>query len=106
MKAAVVVFSHAVREKIGSLPANACQRVDLEDGRSLIAVRRGSKPVLFLNRCPHRGTELDWTPGVLLAVDGYHIQCATHGALFDPESGNCISGPCMGQALQRMDPPS
>jgi nitrite reductase/ring-hydroxylating ferredoxin subunit len=37
-------------------------------------------------------------------VDGHHLQCATHGALFDPLSGVCISGPCAGDALQRLDP--
>jgi len=27
------------------------------------------------------------------------IQCATHGALFLIESGECIAGPCAGQSL-------
>jgi len=28
------------------------------------------------------------------------LQCATHGALFLIESGECVVGPCAGQFLQ------
>lgn len=78
-------------------------RIDLEE-RSLIALRRQGTLTVFLNRCPHRGTELDWAPGAFLATDGHHLQCATHGALFDPATGQCVSGPCAGQRLERVDP--
>jgi nitrite reductase/ring-hydroxylating ferredoxin subunit len=30
------------------------------------------------------------------------IQCATHGALFLIESGECVAGPCAGQSLQAL----
>lgn len=30
------------------------------------------------------------------------IQCATHGALFEIETGHCIAGPCLGQNLQKI----
>ncbi|MFP6798982.1 MAG: Rieske (2Fe-2S) protein, partial [Pseudomonas sp.] len=30
------------------------------------------------------------------------IQCATHGALFLIESGECVAGPCAGQSLQEL----
>lgn len=80
-----------------------CARIDRDDGSSIIALRREGLLRMFLNRCPHRGIELDWVPGKFLAVDGYHLQCATHGALFDPLSGQCISGPCAGDGLARLD---
>ena len=35
-----------------------------------------------------------------LDPDGSLIQCSTHGALFEIESGRCIAGPCKGQYLQ------
>jgi nitrite reductase/ring-hydroxylating ferredoxin subunit len=89
---------------LGELQEGACRRIDQSDGSSLIALRRNGAVRLFRNRCPHRGIELDWVPGAFLAVDGHHLQCATHGALFDPLSGVCISGPCAGDALQRLDP--
>jgi len=28
------------------------------------------------------------------------IQCSTHGALFNIETGECLQGPCLGQSLQ------
>jgi nitrite reductase/ring-hydroxylating ferredoxin subunit len=93
----------SARETLDSLQEGACRRVDLNDGSSLIAVRRQGVLRLFRNRCPHRGIELDWVPGAFLAVDGHHLQCTTHGALFDPLSGVCISGPCVGEALERLD---
>ncbi len=31
------------------------------------------------------------------------IQCATHGALFLIESGECVAGPCAGQFLAALD---
>mgnify|MGYP003380276207 CR=1 FL=1 len=54
---------------------------------------------VYANRCPHRGTELDWLPGRFLDPAGKHLQCATHGARFRPDTGECIAGPCRGQAL-------
>ena len=92
----------ADRASLDSIPEGACLRIDLEES-SLIALRREGALTVFLNRCPHRGTELDWSPGAFLATDGHHLQCATHGALFDPVTGQCISGPCTGQRLERVD---
>ncbi len=91
-------------ESLDGLPEGSCRRVDLDDGSSLIALHRHGVTRLFVNKCPHRGIELDWVPGAFIAVDGHHLQCATHGALFDPDTGICISGPCVGKALERPGP--
>jgi nitrite reductase/ring-hydroxylating ferredoxin subunit len=53
----------------------------------------------FINRCVHRELELDWSAGHFFDTDGGQIVCATHGALYDPSDGACISGPCRGQSL-------
>lgn len=53
----------------------------------------------YLNRCPHSGAPLNWAPDVFLTPEGTHIQCALHGALFRPEDGRCVYGPCVGEAL-------
>ncbi len=53
----------------------------------------------FVNSCPHAGTPLDWRPGAFFSQDGAYLLCSTHGALFRPEDGICVSGPCRGQAL-------
>ncbi len=43
--------------------------------------------------------QLNWNPDQFLNIDGSLIQCATHGALFDIESGRCVAGPCFDEHL-------
>ena len=67
---------------------------------SVFAVKRDGQIYVYRNSCPHRGVELNWLEDQFLDGDGELIQCATHGALFVIESGECIYGPCRGQYLQ------
>ena len=53
----------------------------------------------YVNRCAHAGTPLDWWPNEFFTDDGRLLVCATHGALFEPETGSCAGGPCGGAAL-------
>ncbi|WP_032624989.1 Rieske (2Fe-2S) protein [Pseudomonas syringae] len=69
------------------------------DGLGLLAVRRNGQVFVYRNRCPHRGVPLEWQPDRFLDNSASLIQCATHGALFLIESGECITGPCEGQSL-------
>ncbi|MCF4998115.1 Rieske 2Fe-2S domain-containing protein [Pseudomonas syringae] len=69
------------------------------DGKKLFAVRRSGRAYVYLNRCPHRGVGLEWQPDRFLDASNSLIQCATHGALFLIEDGECVSGPCAGQSL-------
>ena len=55
-----------------------------------------------INICPHRGTSLDWQPGEVFEESGLYLICATHGAMFDPDTGLCIAGPCVGAQLQKL----
>ena len=66
------------------------------------AVRHRGVVRAFVNRCPHRGTELDWQPGEFFEETGLYLVCATHGALFEPASGLCVAGPCRGGLLERL----
>jgi len=34
-----------------------------------------------------------------MSRDGKHIICATHGAAFAPDTGECLLGPCKGDYL-------
>lgn len=71
------------------------------DGRrEIFLYRRGDSVVAYVNSCPHVGTPLDWVPDRFLAPDGRHFLCATHGALFRPEDGYCVAGPCAGRSLE------
>ncbi|WP_248743746.1 MULTISPECIES: Rieske (2Fe-2S) protein [unclassified Pseudomonas] len=73
------------------------------DGKKLFAVRRAGKAYVYLNRCPHRGIGLEWQPDQFLDPSNSLIQCATHGALFLIEDGECVTGPCSGQSLTAID---
>ncbi|MBI3030148.1 MAG: Rieske 2Fe-2S domain-containing protein [Candidatus Rokubacteria bacterium] len=53
----------------------------------------------YVNRCAHAGTTLDWWPNEFFAEDGRHLICATHGAVYLPDTGLCVAGPCPGAAL-------
>jgi nitrite reductase/ring-hydroxylating ferredoxin subunit len=53
----------------------------------------------YVNRCSHAGTPLDWWPNEFFSDDGRLLICATHGAVFEPDSGRCAGGPCSGSAL-------
>ena len=72
------------------------------DHLNLFAVRRDGRVYAYRNHCPHRGVPLEWQPDRFLDDSGSLIQCARHGALFLIDSGECVAGPCEGQALQRL----
>lgn len=66
----------------------------------LLLVRSAERMVhTYLNRCPHLGIPLAWQESQILDKDARYIQCSSHGALFELESGFCIEGPCMGDQL-------
>ncbi|MBU0807730.1 MAG: Rieske (2Fe-2S) protein [Gammaproteobacteria bacterium] len=88
-----------------------CAPDELAEGQSrgfeiteekLFAVRKDGQLYAYRNRCPHRGIPLEWLPSQFLDASASLIQCATHGALFLIESGECVAGPCAGQALQAL----
>ena len=80
-------------------------RFDLPDGHgsvSCFTVRFDGIVYAYVNSCPHRGTELDWNPGEVFDESGLYLICATHGATFDPQTGQCLSGPCLGACLKAL----
>jgi nitrite reductase/ring-hydroxylating ferredoxin subunit len=66
------------------------------------AINHEGRAYAYVNRCPHVGTPLDMWPNEFLAEDGRTIVCATHGALFAPDTGFCTAGPCAGDRLARL----
>jgi nitrite reductase/ring-hydroxylating ferredoxin subunit len=63
-------------------------------------VRKGEMVRAYVNHCPHAGFPLNWHPDQFLAPHAPLILCVMHGALFDVETGACVSGPCAGAALR------
>lgn len=54
----------------------------------------------YINRCPHLNIPLEWEENAFIDNDTGLIRCATHGALFLPSTGECVSGPCAGDTLR------
>ncbi|MGZ6988821.1 MAG: Rieske (2Fe-2S) protein, partial [Thermoanaerobaculia bacterium] len=53
----------------------------------------------YRNVCPHVSIPLDRDGEPLLSEDGRFLVCRNHGALFAPEDGRCVAGPCEGDSL-------
>ena len=68
--------------------------------RDIFIVHTEGRYFAYLNHCPHRGETLDWQENSFLDDEGELLRCAAHGALFEPDSGLCVSGPCRGESLQ------
>lgn len=56
----------------------------------------------WVNRCRHVALTMDWVENRFLDESGAFIVCATHGALYQPDSGECVSGPPFGRFLIRV----
>ena len=63
-------------------------------------VRFRGKPYAYLNRCAHVPMELDWVQGQFFESGGEFLMCATHGAVYRPDTGACAGGPCRGGKLR------
>ena len=57
----------------------------------------------YVNECAHMQLELDWNPGLFFDLEQRYLMCSTHGARFEPDNGNCLSGPCVGKALRKLN---
>jgi nitrite reductase/ring-hydroxylating ferredoxin subunit len=67
-----------------------------------VVVRRRGAVQAYVNWCPHAGHPLNLRPHDFTTLDGSLLLCHSHGALFDPETGFCVAGPCSGQSLRRV----
>lgn len=57
---------------------------------------------VYKNQCPHTGVNLNWLPDQFFDTESEFIQCSVHGALFIPDNGLCVHGPCAGEALRKL----
>ena len=62
-------------------------------------IRYRGAPHAFLNQCGHVPVELDWQEGEFFDADGVYLICSTHGALYSPKDGRCVTGRCAGRGL-------
>ncbi len=65
-------------------------------------VRRGEDVFAYQNFCVHVGHPLNWSPNKFLTKDKSAIICASHGATYEIETGNCFAGPGSGKTLRKL----
>ncbi len=86
-------------EQLAEGEAIGIQHSDEPMQHGFILVRRAGKVYAYKNRCPHTGVNLEWLPNQFFDSSGQFLQCAVHGAIFEVENGQCVRGPCAGDAL-------
>ena len=64
------------------------------------AIRYQGQAHGYLNRCAHVAMEMDFQPNRFFDISGDWLICATHGALYEPQTGQCRSGPCRGGLIK------
>ncbi len=87
-----------------------CQSSELTDSGSAIGfevlylsqtcaafvLRYAGTVYAYLNRCTHVPMEMDYQPNQFFDSTGHWLMCATHGAMYEPQTGRCRLGPCRG----------
>ena len=91
--------------KVGELAPGMTKKFALSNGKysveGMLLNYQGTLHA-YVNRCPHIGISLDWVDNQFFTIDGRYLMCANHGATFEPATGECIWGPCVGAALQHV----
>lgn len=97
-------------------PETICQGAVLQDGGQGVrfevmlngrltpafVIRYDGRVHGYLNQCAHVPMELDWAEGQFFESSGQYLMCATHGALYEPDTGRCVGGPCRGAVLRAL----
>lgn len=63
---------------------------------SAFAIRFEGRAHAYLNRCTHIAMEMDYQPNHFFDASGRWLLCATHGAMYAPDTGAGVGGPCRG----------
>lgn len=85
------------------IPEREARSFETEDNTTIFITQRDGMFYAYQNLCPHLQTELEFLENQFLDQDQEYIECSTHGALFNVETGECISGPCVGESLNKVN---
>jgi nitrite reductase/ring-hydroxylating ferredoxin subunit len=91
--------------RVGELAPGQTKKFLLQvDGREeeCFVVNHQGELYAYVNRCCHVPMTMDWVDNQFMTEDKEFIQCATHGACYQPETGECVSGPPFGEFLIRV----
>jgi nitrite reductase/ring-hydroxylating ferredoxin subunit len=95
-------------------PIALCRSADLTEGGRAVsfdlvyggqtcrafAIRFDGQVHAYLNRCTHVAMEMDWQPDRFFDDSGQWLLCASHGAAYRPDTGQCAGGPCKGGLIR------
>ncbi len=89
--------------KLSELEENGTRGFDPHHSgqNTLFVVRHQDSFSAYIDRCPHQGITLAWREHAYLNGKKNRIVCSGHGAEFDIATGECLSGPCLGQCLEK-----
>ena len=65
-------------------------------------VRHRGRVYAYRNECRHIPMTMDWVENRFLSRDRCYIQCATHGARYQIDTGLCVDGPPLGESLRTL----
>ena len=102
---------HNIYEATGIIKnTKLCNIEDLKEEKALvikgdnkylpgIIIYKGKASIhIWYNNCPHANLTLDLIEGKVQSKNN-DLLCANHGAKFNPETGECIKGPCKNSFL-------
>ena len=85
-----------LRHEFNLLDVGASDGITTVEALRALRQNFGGQPHAFLNRCSHVAMELDFQPDRFFDDTGQWLLCATHGAVYRPDTGECAGGPCRG----------
>lgn len=100
MDMAESIFLCASADLINSADAVPFQVLYWGQVSAAFAIRYQGQVHAYLNRCAHVPMEMDEPPNHFFDSTGHWLMCATHGALYQPQTGGCQGGPCRGGLLK------
>jgi nitrite reductase/ring-hydroxylating ferredoxin subunit len=68
----------------------------------MFVVRKDGAVHGYINSCPHSHAPLNHYPDTFFDDSGQYLLCMQHFAVFTPEDGMCVEGPCEGQKLEKL----
>lgn len=70
----------------------------LPNGQNAFVIRWQGQLRGWINECQHASVPMDFE-GDVLESGRQFILCPYHGAIYQPDTGKCVGGPCRGASL-------
>ena len=90
-------------EELARTGARSIVLGETSDRLDVLVVQTAQGRHAYINACPHQFIPLETFPDWVFTDDKQHLVCSGHGALFVPDSGFCVEGPCEGDSLQSLN---